>query len=324
MSNVAESARPASSDEGFDEVLDSIADSFARSPRSPVLGSPADHGLEFENVTFPSEDGTPLEGWFVPAAARTVVIVNHPRFFSRSGLPASVEPWRTMFEATGNDIDVDLVPDIALLHAEGYDVLVYDLRNFGLSGAANGGVTSSGNLESRDVIGSLNYVRSRPELRNANIALFSRCLGADATIFGMARAPEVFADVRCLIACQPLSPRMVIERSFERANIPLELIPELDRRIRLRTSFTLDDMSPTVAARAIHIPTLIYQVHDDLMTRPSDVRAIFDAIPDNDPSGRPVPKDLFWIHDTTRRWDGYLHFQREPSRVLEWLARYAA
>ena len=132
MSNVAESARPASSDEGFDEVLDSIADSFARSPRSPVLGSPADHGLEFENVTFPSEDGTPLEGWFVPAAARTVVIVNHPRFFSRSGLPASVEPWRTMFEATGNDIDVDLVPDIALLHGIAFPPQIADdLREIG-------------------------------------------------------------------------------------------------------------------------------------------------------------------------------------------------
>ncbi len=50
------------------------------------------------------------------------------------------------------------------------------------------------------------------------------------------------------------------------------------------------------------------------MTRPADVQSMFDAIPSH------VPKELFWIHGTTRRWDGYLHFQKDPDRILEWLA----
>jgi hypothetical protein len=145
-------------------TLVAIADSFTRPSRSPVFGSPAEIGLPFENVTFASEDAVPLEGWFVPAdGARTTVIVNHPRGFSRSGLPANEEPWRSAFVETGNDIAVDLIQDLRILHDAGYHVLAYDLRNFALSGAANGGVTSSGNLESRDVIGSVRYARSRPE-----------------------------------------------------------------------------------------------------------------------------------------------------------------
>jgi uncharacterized protein len=52
------------------------------------------------------------------------------------------------------------------------------------------------------------------------------------------------------------------------------------------------------------------------MTRPADVRSMVEAIPPE------VPKELFWIHGTTRRWDGYLHFQNDPDRVLEWLARH--
>ncbi|MFC7987334.1 hypothetical protein [Streptomyces sp. NPDC057336] len=105
-------------------MLEAIADRFSTSPRSPVLHSPAEHGLDFEDVTFASEDGVPLEGWFVPApGSDRVVIVNHPRFFSRSGLPSHLEPWRSVHGETGNDIEVDLVPDIALLHAAGYHVL---------------------------------------------------------------------------------------------------------------------------------------------------------------------------------------------------------
>ncbi|SEO83304.1 hypothetical protein [Amycolatopsis saalfeldensis] len=30
-----------------------------------------------------------------------VVIVNHPRLFSRSGLPSQLEPWRSMNAGTG-------------------------------------------------------------------------------------------------------------------------------------------------------------------------------------------------------------------------------
>jgi pimeloyl-ACP methyl ester carboxylesterase len=321
MPNQADSTAPAADRPHlqFDALLTAIADGFATSHRSPVLGSPAEHGLAFENITFPSEDGTALEGWLVPAeGADTVVIVNHPRFFSRSGLPSHLDPWRSAHAETGNDFEVDFTPDIAILHAAGHHVLAYDLRNFGHSATANGGLTSSGIFESRDVIGSLRFVRSRPDLRGAKIALFSRCLGADATLFAMERAPREFTGIRCLVACQPLSPRMVIERTLERRGIPAECIAELDSRIRLRTSFDLDSMSPVNAARSVRTPTLLYQVHDDVMTRPTDVQAIFDAIPGREG----IEKELFWIRGTTRRWDGYRHFQNDPARILDWLARH--
>jgi pimeloyl-ACP methyl ester carboxylesterase len=306
-------------EERLDALFTTIADAFSTSRRSPILHTPAEHGLAYEDVTFPSEDGTPLEGWFIPAVgADTVVIMNHPRWFSRSGLPSHLEPWRSMGAETGNVSEVDFIPDMAILHAAGYHVLAYDLRNFGHSGAANGGLTTSGRFESRDVIGSLGYVRSRPDLRGVKIALFSRCLGANATLFAMERSPQTFNDVRCFVACQPLSPRMVLERALQRRGIPAEHLTEIDRRIRLRTSFSLDAMSPVNAARSVRIPTFVYQVRNDAMTRPTDVQAIFDAIPVRDD----LAKELVWISGTTRRWDGYLYFQKNPDQILEWLARH--
>jgi hypothetical protein len=58
------------------------------------------------------------------------------------------------------------------------------------------------------------------------------------------------------------------------------------------------------------------------MTRPEDVQAIFEAIPTGADGGPEIPKDLWWIEGTTRRWDGYLHFQRHPDRALAWLERF--
>jgi hypothetical protein len=63
------------------------------------------------------------------------------------------------------------------------------------------------------------------------------------------------------------------------------------------------------------VPTFLYQVRDDSYTRPSDVQAMYDNIP-------VVQKKLFWIEGTTRRWDGYAYFQKNPREMLEWFDTY--
>ncbi|WP_234842036.1 hypothetical protein [Sinorhizobium meliloti] len=62
------------------------------------------------------------------------------------------------------------------------------------------------------------------------------------------------------------------------------------------------------------IPTFLYQVRDDLYTRPDDIQAMFDNIPI-------ANKKLHWIEGTTRRWDGYT-YSSEPEQMLHWFARF--
>jgi uncharacterized protein len=72
-------------DEQLDALLTATADNFGTSRRSPVLHTPAEYGLRFVDLIFHSEGGIPLQRWFVPVEnSDTVVIVNHPRFASRS------------------------------------------------------------------------------------------------------------------------------------------------------------------------------------------------------------------------------------------------
>jgi pimeloyl-ACP methyl ester carboxylesterase len=302
-------------EEQIGHLLDQFADGFSRQSRSPVLHSPAEQGLDYEDVTFPSRDGVPLEGWFIPApGSDKLVIANHPMGFTRSGLPTHLEPWRSVWAASGNGFEVDLVPDCKILHDAGYNVLAYDLRNHGLSGAANGGVTSSGIFEARDVVGSLNYARSRPDTRDLAIGLFSRCLGASSTFAAMTQFPDAFDAVRCLVAPQPVTALNIIERRLAGMGLS-DRIDDFEQRMILRTGIGFAPRSPREWAKNVRVPTFIYQVHDDVLTHPSDVQTMFDNIP-------VAEKKLQWIEGTTSRWDGYLEFQRRPKPMLEWFAKY--
>jgi hypothetical protein len=301
--------------EQADEALRRFADGFSWLRRAPVLHSPSEHGLEYEDVTFPARDGVPLEGWFIPApGSGKLIIANHPMGFSRSGMPTQYEPWHADWAASGNGFEVDLVPDYKILHDAGYNVLAYDLRNHGLSSAANGGVTTHGITEWRDIAGSLAYARTRPGTGDMTIGLFSRCMGAVATFAAMTRWPAAFDGVRCLVSPQPVTPRFIVERRLAVMGLG-DRLEDFNTLIRLRTSVGLEQRIPQEWARNVRVPTFLYQVRGDILTDPSDVQAMFDNIP-------VAEKKLQWIEGTTARWDGYLEFQRRPQPMLDWFAHY--
>jgi hypothetical protein len=304
-----------SAQEEADEALRRFADGFSWLRRAPVLHSPSEHGLEYEDVTFPARDGVPLEGWFIPApGSGKLIIANHPMGFSRSGMPTQYEPWHADWAASGNGFEVDLVPDYKILHDAGYNVLAYDLRNHGLSSAANGGVSTHGITEWRDVAGSLAYARTRPGTGDMAIGLFSRCMGAVATFAAMTRSPAAFDGVRCLVSPQPVTPRIIVERRLAVMGLG-DRLDDFNTLIRLRTSVGLEQRIPQEWARNVRVPTFLYQVRGDILTHPSDVQAMFDNIP-------VAEKKLQWIEGTTARWDGYLEFQRRPQPMLDWFAQY--
>ena len=303
----------AEADDDVAAILDEFADSFVGPARAPVLHRPAEHGLDYESVTFPASDGVPLEGWFIPAdGSDKLLIANHPMGFSRSGQPTHLEPWRSVWGPSGNGVEVDFVPDLKLLHDAGYNVLTYDLRNPGLSGSAHGGILTSGWFEARDVLGSLQYVRDRRATRDMTIGLFSRCLGCNATFAAMTQRPRAFDGLRCLVAPQPVTTKVILSRQLERAGISGQHIDALDQRITLRTGFGFADRDNRAWARNVHVPTYLYQVRDDVLTEPDDMQTMYDNIPVAD-------KKLSWIENTTARWDGYLEFQRRPEPILDWL-----
>lgn len=297
-------------------IVKAIAQDIGRPQRSPILKTPKDHGMDFENLTFPSTDGVPLEAWYMPKeGSKKLIIANHPLWFNRYGLPAHLEPWKSIGSLAGNDFEVDFIPDYKILNDHGYNVLTYDIRNFGHSGSGHGGISGIGRFELRDVLGSIRFAKSDPRFKDMSIGLFSRCMGCNSTFFANEESPKDFEDVRCIVAPQPLSPRATIAKILGLLELSPELIDNIETEIQLINSLKLDDMSPVNAAKSVTVPTFLYQVKEDLLTDPSDVQAMFDNLPMQE-------KALHWIEGTTRRWDGYLYFQKNPTLMLEWFDKY--
>jgi hypothetical protein len=174
----------------------------------------------------------------------------------------------------------------------------------------SGGVVGIGLLEYRDVIGSMRYSKSRKDTATMKTSMLSVCLGADSTIVAMHKHPEEFQHVHSLIALQPVSIRPLAERANENYGVKnaVEIFEETIRKI---TGFHVDDLTPIPYAHSVTLPTLVIQVHDDTLTKPSDVQTIYDKISAKD-------KRLFWIEGTNRRFDGYNYLGQHPDLMLDW------
>ncbi len=76
------------------KFIDDTVDLFARSARTPILRTPAEYGMAYEDVFFPAQDGVTLEGWYIPGKSDRLIIMNHPMSANRYGYPGHLEPWK--------------------------------------------------------------------------------------------------------------------------------------------------------------------------------------------------------------------------------------
>ena len=153
--------------------------------RQPVVASPADHGLEYEEVEFYSLDNLRLKGWFIPGNPRKVLLVTHPMYCNRHGFLVRN---KSAFMATSTDIDLLLF--VKALNRAGYSILTFDFRNHG---ASDDGITGVGLNEYQDVLGALEYLERRTDLAEAELGLVGFCMGANATIVALSRDPRRFS-----------------------------------------------------------------------------------------------------------------------------------
>src|SRR5262245_5223121 len=71
----------------LDPLTEQYAGLFKSGLRTPVMRTPRDYGMAFEETWFPSMDGVPLEAWFIPADSDKLLIINHPMTCNRYGFP---------------------------------------------------------------------------------------------------------------------------------------------------------------------------------------------------------------------------------------------
>ena len=304
----AQEAPSGSDSEKLQGLVDQYAEMFWHGARTPVMRRPDDVGLEFEEVSFPSRDGVPLEGWYIPAeGSDKLLVINHPMTCNRYGFPGHLAPWNEMF----GGFEVDFLPELRHLHDAGYAILTYDLRNHGLSSDANGVTSGLGLLEARDVVGAMRYVRGREDLAGMRLGLFSRCMGGNSTVIAMDFWPEEFEDVRALGLLNVVSGHTFIEQGARNLGLdPDEAREALAEKLLATAGMRLDEETPAPHGKAVTVPTFMAQLRRDfLIDGETDGQEIFDGIAAED-------KELYWIEDSNQRFYAYNHFGQHPEKLI--------
>lgn len=286
-------------------IVRTLAEATVKPQRAPIIRTPGDYGLAYEDVFFPSLDGIPLEAWFIPADSDKLIVCNHPMTMNRYGYPGHLDPWKQF-----NDVEVDFNKVYKALHDSGYNVLTYDMRNHGASGAANGGIAGAGLYEWRDVVGAMLYVQGHDEVKQMTVGLFNPCAGGNAAMVAMTKRPDLFEDVKAFVCPHPASMHIGMKQIASLQGVG-DYMDELDQEQVRCGGFRNADMSPHHYAANVKTPTFIIQVRDDVWSRPEDVQTTFDLLTVED-------KKLFWIEGTTKRFDGYNYFGEHPEMMIEW------
>jgi predicted alpha/beta hydrolase len=275
--------------------------------RQPIVRSPSDYGLDFERVEFKSADGLSLRGWFIPGETEKTVVITHPFPFNRHGFVAENQGALKLFKT-----DVDLLKTAQALNQAGYSVLMFDFRNHGES---DSGVTGVGLNEWQEVVGAVNYLKNRLG-SSSPIGFVSFCMGANSTLVTLSKAKAELADVKCVVAVQPVSASVFV-RSFMRdvfTSASLILVPVVDKMCQWRGGYALKAMSPLKYCRDVETPVLYVQAKTDPWTELSDIEAFY--------AETAGPKELWMIEEQMGRFDTYNYVGNNPEKIIHFLKQH--
>lgn len=289
---------------------------FAHGQRTPIMRRPDEYGMKYEDVTFPSMDGVQLEGWYIPAAnSKKLLIINHPMTCNRYGYPGHLPQWSIYW----GGFEVNFLPELKHLHDAGYNILTYDLRNHGLSASANGGISGLGLLECRDVVGSVRYVKSRPDLAGMEVGLYSRCMGSISTAVAMSKWPEEFKDInlKAALFLNIVTGKTFVEKAAKLVGEnPERVVARVNKRLHELSGFYLDEETPVPYIKDVKIPTMLVQIRRDFLIHgEDDGMKIFNALGAKD-------KELFWIEDSNQRFYAYNYFGQHPEKLVGWFDKH--
>ncbi len=215
-------------------------------PTHDYVITPDNIGLAYRDVEFTAADGVRLHGWFLPATGKvkgTILFVH------------------------GNAENISThIASVAWLPAQGFNVLLFDYRGFGLS---EGEPTLDG--LHLDTEAALDATFTQAGVDPTRVALFGQSLGGSVAIAALVRSPHRH-DVRALI----------VEGAFSSyRGIAQEKLSEfwMTWPLQVPLSFTIDNRYKPVEVVAEISPTPVLIVHGavDRIVDPSHADALYAA-----------------------------------------------
>ncbi len=292
-----------------------LAETFLYVPEQPFPKTPADFGMSYRDVAFPSRNGPTLSGWLLNEGQSAAIVMTHFGYrANRFGYQPSCQP--RLSRPYDHEIEFPRVAE-HLVDA-GYTVLMYDMRNHGVSGTTETKAGTGGVDERGDVLGAIEFTSRLDGVER--IGLLSYCMGANATFFAAGEDPTAFADnkVSALIAMQPLRNGDFINAM---GGIPAKLYDEANDHFHQVTGHDLNPEIMSSIAK-VPVPTLLLQGRHDPWTNLDFIQETFDTLGADANDGAGIVKELEWLEDTEHRFDGYNWFADHPASMLGWFAAH--
>ena len=139
-------------------------------PTELGASTPAEYGLDYQDVVTTTEDGIALSGWYIPSANGGAVVLRHGSGSTRTDTLAHAE----------------------VIAKRGYGVLMLDARGHGRS---DGRAMDLGWFGDLDVRAGVDFLVSRPEVSADRIAVVGLSMGGEEAIGAAASDPRIAAVV---------------------------------------------------------------------------------------------------------------------------------
>ena len=216
-------------------------------PRFKTDDNPKHYGLNYERVSFSTEDGLTLRGWFIPAESASLDRPAHGK--------GNKDTCATILFGHGYPFDkANILRHALFLHSR-FNLLLFDFRYFGES---EGTYTTAGLLETRDVKAAVEYVKGREDVDPTRIGAMGFSMSASSFI--LARQ----LGVKAIVADSPYaSLEKVVQRQFfffpGPTKWPLVALTKVYARLLL--GLKLGDAVPADVVGELKIPLLL--IHGD-------------------------------------------------------------
>jgi uncharacterized protein len=223
---------------GYLSISYIVADRFTIAERHPIGRGPQVAAATYDDVALRTSDGVTLRGWFFPVPGDRAAILIHGRHANRAEYQGRLEH----------------VADFLI--ADGFSVLLFDLRGHGDSG---GGRFSLGQFERLDVASAIDYVAARGFAED-RIALLGISMGAGTAIQELLLHPKVGALISDSSYADAAT--VVQEKLPEASGLPAWFTPGFFLMARIAFGIDADQVRPIEIVRA-HPDRAILFIHCD-------------------------------------------------------------
>lgn len=291
-----------------------ISNMLFKPGQAPLFDSPSNYNLAYEDVEFQTSDGVTLRGWLIPGDSDKVIIQSHFGIWCcRAGYTNEGKGW-----LKGYDSDVHFLNQAKYLHDAGYTVLMYDFRGHGESDVGDPPWVTWGTHEAKDVIAAVDSISNHPTYKDANIGLFSICMGQGASTeaFGVENGLKSYPNIKAMVSIQPMD-----FPTFTKAmGLPGFMRNSARKVMQKRAHLDMNEASWFPHVKDISVPTLVIQNRNDGYLDEPFVNSYFDALT--------VEKEMVWIeipkkkNTNYNRMAAYEWIGQNPEKILGWFGKY--